>query len=534
VKLQNNIKKFKQMKNKFQVLVAMAAILLFPKSNFGQAPNLGAVASYAVFTSAGAFSNTGSITINGDAGTQAGAFNGTPTVTGQIHVADAHSVSAASALGSAYSSLSGVTCGVVIGTTMGNSQILTPNVYCMGAAATLNATLTLNALGNPNAIFIFKINGALATSALSNIVLINGANLSNVYWQVNGAFATGAGSTFKGNVLANGAISINSGTTFVGRALSIAGAIDITSSSVSVIQDTDSDGVSDANDQYPNDPYKAFNNNYPAANFSTLLFEDLWPSKGDYDFNDLVVDYRFNTVTNAANNVVEVIYTFVTRAVGGSLHNGLAFQLDGISSNKITSISGSKAAGASWISLNANGTETGHSTHTNILVYDDAYKIMQSQAGYSFVNVDPNSPVSVNDTTIITVKFLINGVSPAGGILSYDNFSSTVFNPYMIINQVRGKEIHLIDRMPSAKMNFNYFGTEQDKSNVSLGHYYKSENNLPWAINVGISIPFTIEKTDFSSAYLKFADWATSGGVLYPTWYLNSSGNRDNTKLIVR
>jgi LruC domain-containing protein len=522
------------MKNKLQILVAMAAILLLPKTNFGQAPNLGAVASYAIFTSAGAFNNTGSTTITGDAGTQAGAFNGSPTVIGQIHVADAHSVSAANALGSAYSSLSGVTCGVVIGTTMGNSQVLTPNVYCMGAAATLNGTLTLNALGNPNAIFIFKINGAFATTASSNIVLINGANLSNVYWQVNGAFATGAGSNFKGNVLANGAISINSGTSFVGRALTIAGAIDITNSSVSMILDADNDGVSDVNDQYPNDQYKAFNNNYPAANFSTLLFEDLWPSIGDYDFNDLVVDYRFNTVTNATNNVVEVIYTFVTRAIGGSLHNGFAFQLDGINSNKITSVSGSKAVGASWISLNANGTEAGHINNTNILAYDDAYKIMQSQAGFSFINVDPNAPISPNDTTIITVKFLINGVAPIGGTLSYDSFPTTVFNPYMIINQDRGKELHLTDRMPSAKMNATYFGTEQDKSNVSLGEFYKTENNLPWALNVGVSIPFTIEKTDFSLAYLKFVDWASSGGVLNPTWYLNTTGNRDNTKLIIR
>jgi len=522
------------MKNKIQVLVAMAAILLFPKTNFGQAPNLGAVAGYAVFTSAGAFNNTGATTIIGDAGTQAGAFNGSPTVIGQIHVADAHSVSAATALGSAYTSLSGVTCGLVIGTTMGNSQVLTPNVYCMGAAATLNGTLTLDAQGNPNALFIFKINGAFATSALSNIVLINGANLSNVYWQANGAFATGAGSTFKGNLLANGAISINSGTTFIGRALSIAGAINITNSSVSTIQDADNDGVSDANDQYPNDQYKAFNNNYPAANFSSLMFEDLWPSLGDYDFNDLVVDYRFNTVTNAANNVVEVVYTIVTRAIGGSLHNGFAFQLDGINSNKITSVTGSKASGASWISLNANGTEAGHLTSANILAYDDAYKIMQTQGGFSFVNVDPLAPVSPNDTTVITVKFLVNGVAPVGGTLSYDNFPSTVFNPYMIINQDRGKELHLTDHIPSAKMNLSYFGTEQDKSNVSANRYYKTNNNLPWAISVGFSVPFAAEKIDISAAYLKFIDWASSGGVLNPTWYLNTSGNRDNSKFIVR
>jgi hypothetical protein len=75
--------------------------------------------------------------------------------------------------------------------------------------------------------------------------------------------------------------------------------------------DTDGDGVSDTKDDYPNDPNKAFDNIYPSNDaFGTLAFEDLWPAKGDYDFNDLVVDYNINQVTNAQNMIVEIECTF--------------------------------------------------------------------------------------------------------------------------------------------------------------------------------------------------------------------------------
>jgi LruC domain-containing protein len=109
-----------------------------------------------------------------------------------------------------------------------------------------------------------------------------------------------------------------------------------------------------------------------------------------------------------------------------------------------------------------------------------------------------------------------------------------VFNPYIIVNQVRGKEIHLVDRVPSAKVDATFFGTGQDNSNPLTGSYYKTANNLPWAINVSTSIPFPQERTDISEAYLRFIPWATSNGTTNQTWYLNSDGNRDASKLIIR
>ncbi|MEO6584006.1 MAG: ice-binding family protein, partial [Ferruginibacter sp.] len=210
------------MRNTFLQTLKVLICLSFSSVSFSQKPDLGTASTFALFTAAGAFANDGTSFITGDIGTNVGEFTGFPPgiVIGQIHVADPASAQAATDVLVAYSYLSGITCGQVIGTTLGNNQVLGPDVYCLGAASTLNGDLVLDGQGDPNALFIFKIDGALATSTFANVVLINSASLCNVYWQVNGAFALGEGSVFRGTLLINGAIALNNLSTLFGRALS--------------------------------------------------------------------------------------------------------------------------------------------------------------------------------------------------------------------------------------------------------------------------------------------------------------------------
>jgi len=225
------------MKNKLHNL-SIGLMMLMPTIIFGQsAPTLGGASTFAVFTAVGQFDNIGAATyVVGDVGTDVGAFNAFPpgTVVGQIHVADPTSAQAATDVDVAYSYLSGVTCGTVIGTTLGSGQILTPDVYCLGAASTLNGNLILDGQGNPNALFIFKINGALTTGTFANVTLINSASLCNVYWQINGAFSLGDNSVFRGTIVANGAISLLEASSLFGRGLSRGGAIDMHNNIVTI------------------------------------------------------------------------------------------------------------------------------------------------------------------------------------------------------------------------------------------------------------------------------------------------------------
>ena len=216
------------MKSRFP-LFFVVILFLTQSISFGQAPPLGTTSSFALFTAAGAFSNIGNATIvTGDVGTNAGAFSAFPpgALIGQIHVVDAVSATAATDVAVAYGNLSTLS-GSVLGVTLGNGQILTPGIYNTGAAATLNGNLILDAQNDPNAIFIIRIGGAFSTSTNSNVILINSANLCNVYWQVAGEFDLGDFSIFRGTVVASGAIHLLEGSTLLGRALTTAGAIEL-------------------------------------------------------------------------------------------------------------------------------------------------------------------------------------------------------------------------------------------------------------------------------------------------------------------
>jgi len=119
--------------------------------------------------------------------------------------------------------------------TLGNNQVLTPGVYSTGsgAAATLEGNLTLDGQGNPNALFIIKIDGAFETATYTNVFLINGASLLNVFWQITGAFTLGDYSVFNGNIVSGGAIELLEGSTLQGRGLTTAGAITLHNNNVS-------------------------------------------------------------------------------------------------------------------------------------------------------------------------------------------------------------------------------------------------------------------------------------------------------------
>ncbi|MEO5930569.1 MAG: ice-binding family protein [Candidatus Kapaibacterium sp.] len=200
------------------------------------APNLGSAASYGAFTGVGAVDNTGLTRIVGDIGTDAGSISGFPpgVYTGARHVADAQSLAAKADLTTAYSQMGNIPCDAVLSVTMGSGMVLTSQTYCAGGASTINGTLTLDAQGNPNAVFIIKVDGALDVAAGSQIILANLAQASNVYWRVNGAVSILANSIFKGTIVANGAISLTGGASLDGRALSVVGAVTMASNAMSL------------------------------------------------------------------------------------------------------------------------------------------------------------------------------------------------------------------------------------------------------------------------------------------------------------
>ena len=102
---------------------------------------------------------------------------------------------------------------------------LAPGLHSSAAAVGNTGTVILDGGGDPNAVFVFKVGGALTMAAGARVTLINGARASRVFWQVNGAAAVGANASFVGTIMAMDAIAIGAGTVVNGRALSQTGAV---------------------------------------------------------------------------------------------------------------------------------------------------------------------------------------------------------------------------------------------------------------------------------------------------------------------
>jgi Ice-binding-like len=136
-------------------------------------------------------------------------------------------------LAAAYTTLAGQSCGASVGPDLAGLT-LTQGVYCVGAAVSnLTGTLTLDAQGNPNAVFVFRMSSTLITSPGSTVSVVNGANACGVQWQVSSSATIDVGTTFVGNILAFTSISMNSGATLAGRALARNGAVTLNNNNVS-------------------------------------------------------------------------------------------------------------------------------------------------------------------------------------------------------------------------------------------------------------------------------------------------------------
>jgi len=216
------------MKSKLLYALMAAILLLLPTKNLAQAPTLGTANDFVLFTSIGAVSNTGISQLTGNVGTNNGSITTFGNVNGVMHQADGGSAQASADVLLAYNQLKNVVPTLFPAPLLGNGDTLTSGVYSITAATTLSNTLTLDAKGNNNAVFIFQIEAPFSTLAHSKIDLINGALACNVYWKIEGLVSIASGTFMKGTIIANNAaIAINSGSTLEGRALSTSGAISV-------------------------------------------------------------------------------------------------------------------------------------------------------------------------------------------------------------------------------------------------------------------------------------------------------------------
>lgn len=123
--------------------------------------------------------------------------------------------------------------GVPHGAVFGNGEILTPGIYDVVTPAAIQGILTLDGGGDPDALFVIRVAGALTSVAASQVLLTNGASAANVFWVSQGASALGANTVFAGTALAvGGAATIGNSSVINGRLLSTVGAVNTDTSLV--------------------------------------------------------------------------------------------------------------------------------------------------------------------------------------------------------------------------------------------------------------------------------------------------------------
>jgi hypothetical protein len=216
------------MKKQLLSIVTAGILLLLPTALIAQATDLGTTASFVLFTTTGAVSNTGLSQVTGNVGTNTtgGAITGFGNINGTEYIGNSTTLTAAGDLTLLYTQLNVAPFTNNHAPLLGNGETLNAGVYAIAGVTTLNNVLTLDGQNNPNAKFIFQISAPFSTNASSKVMLINGALACNVFWKVEGAVNLGTLSTMRGTVVAHtGLIDMGAGVTLEGRALSTTGAI---------------------------------------------------------------------------------------------------------------------------------------------------------------------------------------------------------------------------------------------------------------------------------------------------------------------
>jgi LruC domain-containing protein len=271
------------------------------------------------------------------------------------------------------------------------------------------------------------------------------------------------------------------------------------STTLPVIIDTDGDGIPDQDDAFPLDSDVAFELFTPSkSQAGTIAFEDLWPFYGDYDFNDVALNYQVIMKLNAQNLAVQMDIICRVKANGAGITNGIGIEIPNLSPSQIKSVSGTILT-ENYITVNPNGTET-NQQHAVIILTDAAKNLLAEHT--------------------ISIKF----TQP---ITTYD-LGTAPFNPFIIANKKRKKEIHLPYSKPTS-LGENY--AQIAGANQDIKGNYISDEGMPWGISFLHDFKVPKEKVNITEAYNFFIQWANSGGTLYSDWYKGNLGIRNLDKI---
>lgn len=255
---------------------------------------------------------------------------------------------------------------------------------------------------------------------------------------------------------------------------------------------------------------------YPvrANGWGTLLFEDMWPASGDYDFNDMVVNYKVQLALRNKNMVEAIKIGIRLKAVGGSLPYDLYLRLLGVKGGEIDQIDPYFHRNAhdqtDLVQLNAGNPVKDPA----LLKFERLKSRANNPAGATYLNTERGCEVPEALLTEVSyVIYLRNSVKLDD--LAFDRFDFFLGRP-----DGEGLiEIHRGGFAPSPLGEAAYERLRRSSGNIDRADHYYSNDGLVWAVNIPTDVQHAYENVDFLQAYPDFARWARSGGAEATDWY---------------
>lgn len=263
---------------------------------------------------------------------------------------------------------------------------------------------------------------------------------------------------------------------------------------------------------------------YPTQNgFATLMFEDQWPSIGDYDFNDLVVQYQLIRTLGSQSALERLQATYNIQARGASFHNGFALHLPGVDPSNIATLSVLK----NGVPVTHDIIEDGQSDAVLIISADMS---IDNATGCEMYRTVKTCRENMNLSYSLDVTFTNPVVPSIIGQPPYDPFLFGIPGLYrgdsFITPPGRGWEIHLKQFAGTSLFNSGLFNMSDDRSNGSQS--YVTQNNFPWVVNIADDVDHSAEYVDLLHSYPDFAGWVSSSGFSHTDWYKRSNAVTEN------
>ncbi len=225
--------------------------------------------------------------------------------------------------------------------------------------------------------------------------------------------------------------------------------------------DSDNDGVSDAYDEFDDDPHRAYTTYYPNENDNaTIMFEDMWPKEGDYDMNDMSIEIQITEINDSLNKTKEIQFDSKLNANGAAYKNGFAVQIN-------SSINNIESSEFYLNGVEITGNLSADNDNTIITFFTDAVKEFKKEE--NFYDFATGSKYGCNDPYNRFVNVCLNRTkvsSPnvTGTIIFTEpvNLISPPYNPFLVVNNgvLSYNEVHLPNYMPTSLAPTHLFNTK--------------------------------------------------------------------------